>query len=388
MTSAAAAPKRYEALDSLRGLCAIMVVLYHFHVPGVIAGAAIVRHAFLFVDFFFVLSGFVIATGYRRRLAEGFPVARFMGLRLGRVYPLHAVILLGFLAFQLLKAAHDGAAAFSGLFSWPALLASFGLVQIFTEPVKIVWNGPSWSIAAEVWTYLIFALLFAKVGRAAVPLALLVAAGSVAILAVTSPTFIDAEGIGALLRCCYGFGLGVAGAALVGTPQPLRTMSGRAFGLLEVAAVIATLAFVGLAGAGPWSLAAPPLFLLVVLVFAQERGGVSRLLKTAPMMTLGTLSYSIYMIHFFVQFRLGTLLNAVGPRLDGGLLACGPDGCRPASSVAGDLLTIAMLLLVIALSWLTWRFVERPGQAWSRRRLLGREGASRRAEAEQEAPAF
>lgn len=54
------------------------------------------RNAYLFVDFFFVLSGFVIASTYQERIAGGFSVWRFMLLRLGRLYPLHIAVLVAF----------------------------------------------------------------------------------------------------------------------------------------------------------------------------------------------------------------------------------------------------------------------------------------------------
>jgi peptidoglycan/LPS O-acetylase OafA/YrhL len=91
--------RRYEALDSLRGICACGVVFYHFNAP---AGCADRRWRArrMFVDFFFVLSGFVIAASYASACA-GFSLGRFMGLRFGQVYPLHLAMLLVFVAMEL-----------------------------------------------------------------------------------------------------------------------------------------------------------------------------------------------------------------------------------------------------------------------------------------------
>ena len=61
---------RFEALDGWRGVCASLVVLFHFHGHSPIYSAALVRDSYLFVDFFFVLSGFVIAWNYARRLGD------------------------------------------------------------------------------------------------------------------------------------------------------------------------------------------------------------------------------------------------------------------------------------------------------------------------------
>ena len=44
---------RYEALDSLRGICACMVVMFHFKADSHFVSASIIRHSYLFVDFFF-----------------------------------------------------------------------------------------------------------------------------------------------------------------------------------------------------------------------------------------------------------------------------------------------------------------------------------------------
>ncbi len=84
---------RFVALDALRGLCAIFVCLFHFHSTSTIFSGSFVRSSWQFVDFFFVLSGFVIAANYRSRLQDGMPIGRFLGLRLGRIYPLHVFVL-------------------------------------------------------------------------------------------------------------------------------------------------------------------------------------------------------------------------------------------------------------------------------------------------------
>src|SRR4051812_28345647 len=78
--------KHFIALDSWRGLCACAVAFFHFAAFDHLRWIAAVRHAYLFVDFFFVLSGFVIAGNYIERLQSGrLDVGRFMLVRLGRL---------------------------------------------------------------------------------------------------------------------------------------------------------------------------------------------------------------------------------------------------------------------------------------------------------------
>src|SRR6266498_3136223 len=94
---------RFDALDGWRGVCACFVVLFHFHGYSPIYSSPLVRHSYLFVDFFFVLSGFVIAWNYAERLGSWPEVRRFLLLRLGRVYPLHVFMLFCFLAYETAK---------------------------------------------------------------------------------------------------------------------------------------------------------------------------------------------------------------------------------------------------------------------------------------------
>jgi hypothetical protein len=61
-----AKPRRFLALDSMRGLCAIIVAIYHFSSASYIGEVPFIKNGLLFVDFFFVLSGFVIAASYEK----------------------------------------------------------------------------------------------------------------------------------------------------------------------------------------------------------------------------------------------------------------------------------------------------------------------------------
>ena len=95
------AGRRFVALDSLRGIAACGVLFMHIGPMGAIGTLPLIRHGDLFVDFFFVLSGFVIAAAYGARIAEGFSRGTFMLLRFGRVYPLHIAVIAAFVAVKL-----------------------------------------------------------------------------------------------------------------------------------------------------------------------------------------------------------------------------------------------------------------------------------------------
>lgn len=98
----------YGALEGWRGLCAVLVALFHFRavlihpVNSHLLTPAVVRHGYMFVDFFFALSGFVIATSYRDRLVTGnVGIGPFLKLRLGRIYPMHLFSMLAMLAILI-----------------------------------------------------------------------------------------------------------------------------------------------------------------------------------------------------------------------------------------------------------------------------------------------
>ncbi|KAB0680382.1 acyltransferase family protein [Aureimonas leprariae] len=354
---------RFEALDGLRGVCALMVVLLHLPLSGWLGEVRLFRHSFLFVDFFFVLSGFVIAHSYAGRLGSMGQVGRFALARWRRVYPLHLAMLLLFVAFETATLLAKGpGAAFIGGNSPNALLANLFLVHAFGTVPSLGWNYPSWSISAEFGAYLLFAFGSLLFGRRLLPVLL----GLVVLAALPALAHfvghVDTTVAFGWLRCLAGFSCGAL-LRLASRPPAAGPASAMARGtMLEAAAVLAVVGFVIAAGATPLSLAAPLLFTLVVAVFAREEGAVSRLLKTPECAFLGLVSYSIYMTHAFVISRLvnvGTVLEA---RTGLDLVETLPEGAKAFSALASPLALTAALTATIIFSAFTYRFVEVPGQ--------------------------
>ncbi|MDL2406512.1 acyltransferase [Rhizobium calliandrae] len=148
---------RYASLDAMRGLAAFSVVVYHLQRPYA-------PLAYVAVDFFFVLSGFVIARAYSEKLSGGMPLRAFMKARYARLYPL---FLLGTLygLVQLLaywKSSNDTvgdllASLTTTLFMLPS--PSF-LTRSATDILPLYpLNGPAWSLFWELLVNLAFALV-------------------------------------------------------------------------------------------------------------------------------------------------------------------------------------------------------------------------------------
>jgi peptidoglycan/LPS O-acetylase OafA/YrhL len=152
--------EHFLALDGLRGVAALAVLVLHrgrwFYEPGGFLG-----HGYLAVDFFFLLSGFVIAFAYDDRIRNGMGVWAFMRLRLIRLYPL---IFLG----MLLGAVWPLTRVLTGMSGAPApeelLIDLFrGLLLIpddhVRSPAIFPLNGPTWSLFFELVANLAFILI-------------------------------------------------------------------------------------------------------------------------------------------------------------------------------------------------------------------------------------
>lgn len=362
---------RFEALDGWRGVCACLVVLFHFHGHSPIYTTALVRNSYLFVDFFFVLSGFVIAWNYANRLDDWPGVKRFLFLRLGRVYPLHLFMLLCFVAYETLRLLSNPD-AFTGPNSPTAVITNLLLVQSMGVHDSLTWNGPSWSISTEWWTYVTFALVCMWLGLRS---GLIVATAIVAplLLSHLSRTGMDTTFDWGFIRCLFGFALGVACWRLYRVAPPQRTIGHMAvMTLTECAVVGAVVLFVSSAGTSPLSFLAPFVFAVAVLVFAAEGGLVSRVFHSRLLKWLGTVSYSIYLTHFFVVLILPTVIKHV-VHVDLWTPMALPDGqwvmAYGRNDVEGTLAYAAALLLTLTFSACTYRWVEVPGREWTRKWL-------------------
>ncbi len=363
--------QHYVALDSLRGICALAVVLFHFRTEGMLSNLSFIRNGWMFVDFFFVLSGFVISAAYAGRfVGGGVTIGRFMGLRLGRIYPLHLAVLLAMVAIELLlvifdfsgvtsRAPFEGGRSIGALGSNLALLHSFGLHDVLT------WNGPSWSIAAEMWMYLLFAILFDRCGTKAWWMLGAIGLTAVLWLAFYSANWLNTTNTLGFVRCAYGFAVGCGVFWLVSQGRAWRGS------LAEFITVGIAILFVVLVSTGPLTLLAPLIFALPVMVFAGEAGALSRCLAAKPLLWLGTISYSTYMVHAMVQARIGDAIKLFGEGVGLKLESTSYSADFPSEVISGsqislDILTILMTLLVIGVASLTYLWIEKPCRALSR----------------------
>ena len=146
--------------DGLRIIAAGAVVVLHYsdYFKDDAIGRFMVAHTWhfnLFVDLFFVVSGFVIARQYFGRVNDAASIGRFLWRRLARIYPLHLATLAFYMA--LAGALHFGAARTDNPARYPLsdLPAQFLLLHAFIGE-RLTFNFPSWSLSAEMFCYLLF----------------------------------------------------------------------------------------------------------------------------------------------------------------------------------------------------------------------------------------
>lgn len=358
------APERFLALDSLRGIAALFIVFYHMGDFGWISGWTPFRSGWMAVEFFFVLSGFVIAMSYGARLAKGYPRWTFLLIRLGRVLPLHLAVVAGFtlLEFTVFRPIFG---EYHGLWEW--VRGTF-LLDAFAPGAGNFYAPVSWAVSAEIVLYALSALLFGRGLPAtciAFALALLGAWGMW--------EHIQTWGFGFLIqRSLFDFAIGVLawrihqrlsgiepGAAVVTVLEVIVT--GLALWLLWVPGKN-----------GGWVLLAAPLFAAMVLVFARDRGLLARALHWRPFLKLGELSFALFMVHLFWII----LPNRFGPGI---LRSMGhADWVRPGQHLFGlnsmmppvplaTAISLALLAGALATAWLAWRFIEEPARHWTKR---------------------
>ncbi|MGJ8535766.1 MAG: acyltransferase family protein [Parasphingopyxis sp.] len=337
------------ALTSLRGIAAWYVVLYHIRVTTADIlppeALAIFSKGYLAVDFFFLLSGFVIWLSYRDRISENgiAAVPSFLARRFARIYPLHFVVLCGAILFALMLAATGRASPQE--FPIRELPLHLLLIQNWGFTTGLSWNDPAWSISTETAAYLMFPLIVLAVDWRRVPTSTLLML--IALLALVLHNFfvaMDAPLLDSniprtgLVRCLLQFAIGTILCALWlrWRDRPAKPA------LLAIAAAILA-GSLGLAGIIAETLAVPLAFSGLLLTAALTATMARNPLTAAPLHYLGEVSYATYLAHFllFVLFKI---------------LFVGENGQMGWAGLAGFL----ALTLIVSIG--LYHAVERPAQ--------------------------
>lgn len=344
---------RFETLDAMRGVAAVLVLLGHlaFITPTINVNSQ------LAVDFFFVLSGFVIAKAYGRKLTAGLSVSGFLNERLIRLYPL---FFLG-LVFAVAKEIGDIA------FHQPVMLTPLVLLRSVTLEAAMLptWvpgrstifplNPPAWSLFFEMAINIGFAFAALHLTtRRLVATVLLMGLGVLA--ATISKGTIDSGftwsslWVG-LARVGFSFPLGVLIQRLSGS-MSRRTSYWFLFPILALGVAICLPAPAGLRGVfdAAFVLAVSPTLLIIGAML--EPPAVLR----RACQWFGDLSYPLYVTHYPLAFMMA--------------FAARKAGLSPWVSVAAIMVSLPCFAYVLSKSY------DAPVREWLARRTPKRDLAA------------
>lgn len=272
----------------MRGIAALAVVLHHE--PAYQHAVDLLPRAYLAVDFFFMLSGFVLTLAFEPRFARGLDAAGFMRQRVARLWPLAAAgLVVGALA-QLV----DG----GGLGTLLALALMLAFIPILHGNGGIYFlNGPMWSLAFELVANLVHGLVLHRLGKRMLAIVALVLGGALALWADRFGKIgvgdIAANWWAGLFRVGFSYTVGILLARLH-LERPGRVACPWIIPPAVLTAILSGAQFLPLDNAtGDFALTA---IAMPVLLWVSARTDAPAI--AAPLLVwLGRISYPIYAIH-------------------------------------------------------------------------------------------
>jgi peptidoglycan/LPS O-acetylase OafA/YrhL len=362
---------RLKALDGWRGIACLYVALYHLNVAHSVWDARWLVHPEPVLELFFVLSGFVMAMGFSDAIKDTRGFFAYLIRRLGRVYPLHLFTLSLLLLLVVVKiglGAHHG--GFSELMRPEAILPQLLGIQTWVG-MGLSWNYPAWTASAELGAYVALGLMVWLIRdrtlRVVAAAAILVIAASLFYADLIAPR--THFNIVTASRCFTGFFFGFI---LYDLWRDRPAPSPGAATVLEILAVLGVLLSVTAHFDGGAYFLNHLIAALVVFAFASDQGALSKVFSTPPLMWLGKLSFSLYMVHAVIMIYLQTAFYAL-ERLTGRTFVSTfvyPGGeprdmISLGSYLANDLVGLAYLTVVVVVAAWVHRWIEEPSRVGS-----------------------
>jgi len=317
-------PVEIRALSGARAIPPLILVLFHYCAGRTYSGAKWfdlpVGKGYLWVEFFFILSGFVLTYVYGARWREFWQLshyARFIQTRLTRLYPLHLFMLFVILFMVITMralAAHYGYVSiydepYHPINTWPTFIANLFLVQAWNMFPYLSWNGASWFVSVEFLLVLLIPLYFtiARGGVASAVFLIVCGAAGLAWLSGYAGLFglgpiskfgLDLTFHNGIFRGMSDFAIGVGLTVLYGAVKARggAALPTIAHSLIQLGAFSVLLWAIYETG---WAHRPEDLYValsmaLLIFVLAFDRGLLARVLQTKLLLRLGEWSYAIY----------------------------------------------------------------------------------------------
>ncbi len=350
--SASSSDGRLGSLDGLRGVAALAVVLFHVCIP---LGAIVAPNGYLAVDFFFLLSGYVLALAYDKRLRGDLSATSFFAIRLARLYPLLFLgvglgIGLGVVRYApFLRGA--GAEQFVGTAISNLLILPIGKLSYASDHPLFAFNAPVWSLFWELAVNVIYAAIASRLGPKGLGSLIVCSGGALIAVALTHGSLqagAEAASFGAgAARVGFSFFVGVAMHRLLkhGAQPRLGAGAALAAGGLLSAVLFSPMLIESRLFDPLVVIVVFPMILLVALRGELQGRGRRTLLF------VGDLSYPLYLTHFPIMQLFLSVLGA-RPR---------PTGAALLLFIVVELATIAVVAVVALVCY------DRPVRRWLKR---------------------
>ncbi|WP_316805598.1 acyltransferase [Pedobacter nototheniae] len=346
--------QHFEILDGLRGVAAVAVVIYHFMEIAITDYSKnFIGHGYLAVDFFFCLSGFVIAYAYDNR-AEGIGVLQFFKLRLIRLHPLVIIgSVLGLLTF-LFDPYSDFYAVYGFGKTLALFLASALLIPYPAMPERYLnlfcLNAPSWSLFWEYIANVFYIFFLYKINKKILLVLTVIAATLICYVAVRStnlgggwggPNFWDGGA-----RVFYSF---LAGMLIYRSNLIIKNK----LGFIGIS-ILLVLSFL-VPFSNDWNWLTEPIIVLLYFPLLVSLGAGAQLspsLKKVCKLS-GEISYPLYMTHYPFLWIFLTYVAVVKPKM----------------SVMEIVIPVSVVLLIL-LAYLVMKFIDEPLRKYLKAKMI------------------
>jgi peptidoglycan/LPS O-acetylase OafA/YrhL len=363
--------KQIGALTSLRGIAALIVVVHHFAyytLPQtgkfVSSYSHFFKNGYLCVDFFFILSGFIMAHVYANDFygqVNKSDYWKYLRARFARIYPLHLFTLLVLVGLEFIKMIAGSSHAFTDKFNLTALFANVFLLQAFDlncPPLfwcSTYWNEPAWSISVEFIIYVIFPFILYFILRLKPRSDLIACVGTLIALFLlikfTRGNLDSIIGLPSIFRCSLEASMGVITYKIhqrINYQNQVIPMAVKAIAIVWILGVMHSWTD-NYRGIHDW-LILPACALLILAMSNRSYPASAKILNSRILIYLGTISYSIYMVHWCLSELLKTIwLSRLEANFGRGL-----------SLVQCSTGLILFLLTTIATAAITYQFIEVP----------------------------
>lgn len=315
----------YELLDGLRGVAALLVLFYHiFEGLSFAAGGTlitVINHGYLAVDFFFILSGFVISYAYDDRWGKTMTTGNFFKRRLIRLHPMIIMgVILGAITFFLQGGVQwDGTKIATSAVMLAMLCAMFFIPAVPGVSYEVrgngemfPLNGPSWSLFFEYIGNILYALFIHRLSNKALTVLVGLSGIALAWFTLFNVSGYDMFGVGWTLDTVNFFG----GALRMLFPFSMGMLLARHFkpmnvrGAFWICSVILLLLFCVpyiVTENSPISLnglfeAICILFIFPILLWVGASGKTTDNFSSRVCKFLGDISYPLYAVHYPIMY--------------------------------------------------------------------------------------